>query len=96
MYKKPISVLPTLSKVLEKAVHSQFYQHLLDNNLITKVQHGFRSRSSTSSALIKFSEEMLCSMENEKLCGVVSFALSKAFETVEDEILFKTYGGWCF
>ena len=81
---------------MEKAVHAQFYQHLLDNNLITKVQHGFRPRSSTTSALITFSDEILCSVENGKLCGVVSFALSKAFETVEDEILFKTYGGWCF
>ena len=41
---------------MEKAVHTQFYQHLLDSNLITKVQHGFRSRRSTTSAQMKFSE----------------------------------------
>ena len=61
---RPISALPTLSKVLEKAVHN-----LLDSNLITNVQHGFRSRRSTTSAVIKFSDEILSSMENGKLCG---------------------------
>ena len=86
---RQISVLPTLSKVLEKAVHTQFYQHLLDNNLITSVQHCFRSRRSTTSALIKFSDDILSSMENGKLCGVVSLDLSKAFDTVEHEILLK-------
>ena len=86
---RPISVLPTLSKVLERVVHIQLYQHLTDNNIITNAQHGFRSKRSTTSALTKFSDEILSNMENGKLCGAVSLDLSKAFDTVDHEILLK-------
>ena len=73
-------------------MHIQFYQHLLDNSLITNVQHGFRSRRSTTSGLIKFLDDILNSMENGKLCGVVSLDLSKVFDTVEQEVLLKKLG----
>ena len=85
----PISVLPTLSKVLERVVHTQLYQHLTDSNIITNAQHGFRFKRSTTSALTKFSDEILSNMENGKLCGAVSLDLSKAFDTVDHEILLK-------
>ena len=32
---RPISILPTLSKILEKAVHTQLYAYLTENNLIS-------------------------------------------------------------
>ena len=32
---RPISILPTMSKILEKLVHSQFYDFLNSNNLIS-------------------------------------------------------------
>ena len=74
---------------MERAVHTQFYQHLTDNNLITNVQYGFRSKRSTTSALIKFSDEILSSMENGNMCGTVSLDLSKPFDTVQHEFLLK-------
>ena len=49
---RPISILPTLSEILEKAVHSQLYQYLVTNNLLTRKQFGFRKGLSTVSALI--------------------------------------------
>ena len=39
---RPISVLPTISKLLEKAVHMQLYSYLRDNNLLSQKQFGFR------------------------------------------------------
>ena len=49
---RPISLLPILSKVIEKVVSSQLTQHLETNNLLSKTQHGFRSNLSTTSALL--------------------------------------------
>ncbi len=86
---RPISVLPTLSKLLEKAVHVQLYQHLVDNNLFINKQHGFRPRRSTSSALINFSDEILTNMDKGNLCGAVFLDLAKAFDTVDHQILTK-------
>ena len=44
---RPISVLPLLSKVLERVVQSQLYDYLERNNLFSKRQFGFRNKSST-------------------------------------------------
>ena len=86
---RPISVLPTLSKLLEKAVHVQLSQHLVGNNLFTNKQHGFRPRRSTSSALINFSDGILTNVDKGNLCGAVFLDLAKAFDTVDHQILTK-------
>ena len=44
---RPISVLPVLSKILEKAVHEQFYNYLESNMLLSDSQFGFRKKRST-------------------------------------------------
>jgi hypothetical protein len=38
---RPISVLPVLSKVLERAVHQQLSEFLKEQNLLTKYQFGY-------------------------------------------------------
>ena len=86
---RPISILPTLSKILEKAVHSQFYQYLVINNLLTRKQFGFRQGLSTESALTSFADEVLLNMEQGKLCGAVFLDLTKAFDTVDHRILLR-------
>ncbi|KAM9313572.1 uncharacterized protein KZ484_025051 [Pholidichthys leucotaenia] len=50
---RPISHLPFLSKVLEKAIFIQLQSFLEDNSIFEKFQSGFRSRHSTESALLK-------------------------------------------
>lgn len=79
--------MPTLSKILEKAVHSQLYQYLATNDLLTKKQFGFRKGFSTESALTNFADEVLLNMEQGKLCGAVFLDLKKAFDTVDHGIL---------
>ena len=83
---RPISILPILSKILEKAVHSQLYQYLVTNNLLTRKQFGFRKGLSTFS-LTSFADEVLLNMEQGKLCGAVFLDLTKAFDTVDHGIL---------
>ena len=48
---RPISILPTLSKILERVVHSQLHEYLNSTNLLSKNQFGFRSKRSTATAL---------------------------------------------
>jgi len=84
---RPISILPTMSKILEKVIHSQFYDFLNSNNLISSEQFGFRPKLSTTSALTSFADEVLLHMESGDLCGVVFLDLTKAFNTVDHNIL---------
>ena len=84
---RPISILPTLSKILEKAVHTQLYDYLDVNNMLSNKQFGFRRSFSTVSALSSFADEVLLNMEQGKLCGAVFLDLTKAFDTVDHGLL---------
>ena len=86
---RPISLLPVLSKVIEKIISSQLTQHLESNNLLSKAQHGFRSHLSTTSALLKLTSKLYTAMDNKKISLVTLCDLSKAFDSVSHPILLR-------
>jgi hypothetical protein len=47
---RPISLLPAISKVLEKAMHKRLYKFVEDNNMLYQSQYGFREKHSTVGA----------------------------------------------
>ena len=57
------------------------------NNLISSKQVGFCPKLSTTSALTGFADEFLLHMESGELCGAVFLDLTKAFDTVDHDIL---------
>ena len=79
---RPICILPTLSKILERAVHARLCQYLNENNLLTKSQFGFHFKRGTDTALSSFADDILSSMENGHLLELFFLDLSKAFDTV--------------
>ena len=50
---RPISLLPTLSKVLEKAVYHQLSNYLDLNKILYRDQFGFRQKYTTEDALLR-------------------------------------------
>ena len=77
---RPISILPTLSKIIERVVHSQLYEYLSSNNLLSNNQFDFRSKRSTATALSGF-------LFNGSICSAVFLDLTEAFDTVNHGIL---------
>ena len=73
---RPISVLPTINKLLEKAVHMQLYSYLRDNNLLSQKQFGFRLNSSTVTASAMFTNKILLAMDKGQLTGAVFIDLT--------------------
>ena len=86
---RPISVLPALSKLMEKAVYTQLYDYLTEHNILNDNQFGFRRKCSTTTALSSFADEILASMEKGEVCGAVFLDLSKAFDTVDHAVMLK-------
>ncbi len=86
---RPISILPVLSKLLERAVNGQLYEHLQKYNLITTWQSGFRPNYSTSTALIYFSDKILSAIDHGKLTDVIYLDLKKVFNTVDIDMLLQ-------
>ena len=79
---RPISVLPTLSKIVERAAHIQLYNHLDSNGLLHVKQFGFRRKRSTSNALhvLQFSDDILQNMEDGLVTGVVFSRLKESLQ----------------
>ena len=86
---RQISLLPCVSKVLERVIQRQLVKFLLDNNILTKHQSGFRTMHSTSTTLIKVTDEWLMSLDNGLYTGTVFVDLQKAFDLVDLDILLE-------
>ncbi|CAF3698833.1 unnamed protein product [Rotaria socialis] len=86
---RPISLLPVLSKILEKAVADQLITYLESNNLIYNCQYGYRHHPSTELALLKLTEEKYNTFENKEICLLAALDLSKAFDTVNPELFLQ-------
>ena len=86
---RPISLLPILSKVLEKIVANQLMSYLESNNLLAESQHGFRKSLSTETALMKVNEYIYNNIDNQNINLLLLLDLSKAFDSVSHEILLQ-------
>jgi hypothetical protein len=84
---RPISVLPTMSKILERVVHEQLSQYVNDNNILPATQSGFRSSYSTSTALLHITDDIFNAVDQHKLTCLVLLDYSKAFDTIDHKIL---------
>lgn len=84
---RPISILPFFSKVIESAVHKQMTNFLSKNNLLNPLQSGFRAGHSTTTALLKVTEDIRDNMENSKVTVLVLIDFSNAFNAVDHDWL---------
>ena len=86
---RPISLLLTLSKILEKCIYNRTYNFLDSNGLIYQSQYGFRSNHSCELAASKLLGEIVKGHKNKEHTVAIFLDLSKAFDTLDDEILLK-------
>ena len=84
---RPISILPFLSKVLEKVVQFQLLRFLRSHQLLNQFQSGFRPAHSTCTALIKIMDDIRKGMDSGQLTLLALLDFSNAFNCVDHEIL---------
>lgn len=84
---RPISILPCLSKILERLMYNRLYNFLAEHNIISKKQYGFRKNYSTYMALIDLVDKISSNMDHKKYNIGVFLDLSKAFDTIDHNIL---------
>ena len=81
---RSISILPVVSKLLERIIYDRIYDFLEKNYLLYNKQFGFRSNFSTIDALVEITENLRNS-SNEMSSLLLD--LRKAFDTVNHERL---------
>ena len=84
---RPISITGPLAKVFERLLHKQIEDYLNTNNLYSPVQFGFRSKHSTQDALLFTTESWRTQIENKLHVQVALLDLSKAFDSLNHQIL---------
>ena len=84
---RPVSILCVLSKIMERAVHSQLNHYLEERGLLFENQSGFRGGYSTDSCLIGLCDYVKNEMARGNYVGMVLIDLQKAFDTVDHTIL---------
>ncbi len=78
---RPISLLPIVSKLLEKIVSNQLLAFLENTNSLSTCQHGFRPKFSTQSALTVITDTIYSNMDKKKI-SLTLRELSWAFDSV--------------
>lgn len=86
---RPISILPVLSKPLERHVHSHLQKHIETNALFMLSQSGFRLKHSCQTAVIKMCDAWLSALHRGETVGTVFLDFSKAFDVVNYSLLLK-------
>ena len=83
----PISVLPTLSKIYERCMHTRLVSHLSRHNILFPCQFGFWKHCSTVQAVNKFTEFLYDSLNRKHFAISLFIDLRRAFDTVNHSIL---------
>ena len=84
---RPISLLPCISKILEKIVYKRLESFLSLNKILTPAQFGFRKKFSTDFAITKLLDKVVNSLSEKKHIVALFMDLSKAFDTIDHDIL---------
>ena len=86
---RPVSLLPVISKILEKLVQKRINHFLQKKMLLFDSQFGFRSKHSTIDAILEFIGKVIKGFDKGDKTLAVFLDLSKAFDTLPHETLLK-------
>ena len=86
---RPISLLITISKLLEKCMYTRLYKFIVKNNIFYKRQYGFRNKHSCEQAIQNLYGHILHNNEEGFRTAALFLDLSKAFDTISHDLLLK-------
>jgi len=81
---RPISLLTSFSKVIEKILHKRLYYFLDQQKVFVNEKHGFRQKASTETAAFFLLNTILLSLD---IVGGLFLDLRKAFDCIDHDIL---------
>jgi len=84
---RPISILPTISKIIERHISNQMKSFFEKHQLLHTFQSGFRQNHSCQSSLIRLIDSWLQNIDSGQIVGSVYLDLKKAFDLVDHDIL---------
>ena len=79
---RPISILPSFSKIIGKIIYKRLISHFTDNNLLVNEQFGFRKNYTTNMATYALLNNIQSSLDKKWFVGGIFCDLQKALDCV--------------
>ncbi|ODM96966.1 putative RNA-directed DNA polymerase from transposon BS [Orchesella cincta] len=86
---RPISLTPTILLLLERLYYDQLMEFIVENNVLTPYQFGFRKNHSTQLAMVALTDFVRSKVDSGLVCVIVSIDLRKAFDSVNRKKLLR-------
>ena len=86
---RQFSLLPVMSKVIERVLHNQLMKHQENYGIIFDYQSGFRGKHSVKTLLVHLSNQILKGLEARKSTGIRLIDLQRAFDALDHQIFLK-------
>ena len=86
---RPISVLPTLSKIFERCIETRMSNFFYNFGIISDVQYGFTTGLSTEHAILKFCETIYSGYNLNEFMIAIFIDFQRVFDTVNLDILIR-------
>ena len=89
---RPISLLNTLSKLLERVITNRLNSWIYENKILSDYQSGFRKTMSTKDHLLRLTQECQQAFNRNKSVGALFVDIEKAFDKVWiNGLIYKLY-----
>lgn len=79
--------MPVLPKLSDRLIAAQDFRYVAECKILSDVQSGFVAGRSTSSALVKITDDMICATDRRQLAALLLFDFSKTFDTILHGVL---------
>ena len=86
-----ISLLPVISKIIEKTIQIQIQEYLDKHGLLYKYQSGFGANFSTDYCFVQLTNFILRGMDKGLQTGMILVDLQKAFDTLYHTVRLKKW-----
>jgi hypothetical protein len=84
---RPVSNLPFISKIIERAVSTRLFSHMNENHLMDEMQSAYKVGHSTETALLRVQNDILTAVDKGKGIFAIFLDLSAAFDTIDHQVL---------
>ena len=84
---RPISLLPAISKIMEKLAAKQMVDHLKAKKLMDNYQSAYKQNHSTLTALLNITEDIYDALEDSEVTLLVLLDYSKAFDCANHRLI---------
>ena len=86
---RPISILPAVSKVIERIIQKQLSEFLTNSKQLNQNQHSYKIRHSTTTAIAQIVDNLFEATDRNLISALLSVDQSATFDTVSHDILIK-------